>query len=154
MGRLERMVIHCTATRAGREVTGAEVRLWHCAPKPRGNGWKRPGYARLIRLDGTVDTLCETDDDDWVSPQEVTNGARGWNGTSLHVAYAGGLDAAGRPADTRTERQRAVMREMAADFMRKHPGAEVIGHRDLPGVEKACPGFDVRGWLGEEGLVP
>lgn len=25
--------------------------------------------------------------------------------------------------------------------------AEVLGHRDFPGVKKECPSFDVRTWL-------
>ena len=27
--------------------------------------------------------------------------------------------------------------------------AEILGHRDLPGVRKACPSFDVSSWLAE-----
>lgn len=34
----------------------------------------------------------------------------------------------------------ALLRSLREDF----PDAEILGHRDLPGVKKACPGFDVR----------
>jgi N-acetylmuramoyl-L-alanine amidase len=27
-----------------------------------------------------------------------------------------------------------------------HPDAEVLGHRDLPNVNKDCPCFDARAW--------
>jgi len=27
-----------------------------------------------------------------------------------------------------------------------YPKAKILGHRDLPGVRKACPCFDVRKW--------
>ena len=37
-------MIHCTATPEGREVSSADIRHWHCDPKPRGNGWKQVGY--------------------------------------------------------------------------------------------------------------
>ena len=30
--------------------------------------------------------------------------------------------------------------------------SEIVGHRDLPGVTKACPSFDVRKWLREIGI--
>lgn len=29
MGKLKYLVIHCTATPEGREVSGAEIRAWH-----------------------------------------------------------------------------------------------------------------------------
>jgi len=34
-------------------------------------------------------------------------------------------------------------------FHRQHPQAVIVGHRDLPGVAKACPCFDVKRWLRE-----
>lgn len=35
MGRLKYLVIHCTATPEGREVSGAEIRAWHTNPVSR-----------------------------------------------------------------------------------------------------------------------
>ena len=32
--RIERLVIHCTATPEGRELTAADIRRMHCSPKP------------------------------------------------------------------------------------------------------------------------
>ena len=32
-------------------------------------------------------------------------------------------------------------------FVPIYAGAQVIGHRDLPNVNKACPSFDVKEWL-------
>ena len=29
----------------------------------------------------------------------------------------------------------------------RYPKAQVLGHRDFPGVAKACPSFDVKTWL-------
>ena len=36
MGALRYLVIHCTATPRGREVTGAEIRRWHTSPVSQG----------------------------------------------------------------------------------------------------------------------
>lgn len=36
MGTLRYLVIHCTATPCGREVTGAEIRRWHTSPVSQG----------------------------------------------------------------------------------------------------------------------
>lgn len=42
MGKLKYLVIHCTATPEGREVSGAEIRAWHTNPVSKGGrGWNR-----------------------------------------------------------------------------------------------------------------
>lgn len=154
MAELKRLVIHCTATRQGREVSGDEIRRWHTSPKSRGGrGWKQVGYSDLIHLNGGVENLVPYDEDQKVDPWEVTNGAAGYNSTSRHVVYAGGLAIDGFTAkDTRTPAQKKALERYVRAFVRQHPGAEVVGHRDLPGVAKACPSFDVKAWLKEIGL--
>ena len=38
------LVLHCTATPEGREVTSGEIRHWHTDPvKKGGRGWKQVG---------------------------------------------------------------------------------------------------------------
>ena len=55
MAKLERLVIHCTATPPGREVSAADIRRWHTAPVSQGGrGWRQVGYTDLIHLDGSV----------------------------------------------------------------------------------------------------
>lgn len=142
--RIERLVIHCTATPEGREVTAADIRRMHCSPKPKGRGWKQVGYTDMVHLDGTVERLVQNNEDAYVDGWEVTNGAKGYNGTSRHIVYVGGLDANRRPADTRTPQQKAALRAYVDDFRKRFPWADVCGHRDLPGASKACPCFDVR----------
>jgi len=82
----------------------------------------------------------------------VANGARGYNADSIHIAYIGGIDERGKPTDNRTEQQKQTMAEVVEDLLGLFPGAEVVGHRDLPGVRKACPCFDVSEWLKEINL--
>lgn len=53
----------------------------------------------------------------------------------------------GRPADTRTAAQKRTVLELLRSLRTDYPDAEVIGHRDLPGVKKSCPCFDVKAWL-------
>lgn len=132
-------------------MTGAEIRHWHCDPVSKGGrGWKQVGYSDLIHLNGGVENLVKYNEDDIVEPWEVTNGAAGYNGTSRHVVYVGGLASDGKTAkDTRTAAQKEALKKYVRAFIRQHPGAEVVGHRDLPGVRKACPSFDVKTWLKE-----
>lgn len=143
--RIERLVIHCTATAEGREVTAAEIRLWHCSAPPVGRGWKQVGYTDIVHLDGSVERLVDNNEDAFVDGWEVTNGAKGYNGTSRHIVYVGGCARDGKtPSDTRTAAQKAALKAYVDDFRRRFRWADVCGHRDLPGVKKACPCYDVR----------
>ena len=145
--RIARLVIHCTATPEGREVTAADIRHWHCTPPPIGRGWKQVGYTDMVHLDGRVERLVPNNEDAYVDGWEVTNGAKGYNGTSRHIVYVGGKAPDGRPADTRTPAQKAALKAYVDDFRKRFPWAEVLGHRDLPNVKKDCPCFDVRSEL-------
>lgn len=69
--------------------------------------------------------------------------ARGYNAHSIGICYEGGLSPSGCIADTRTPVQKAAMASLIADLRRRYPTIRtVLGHRDLPGVQKACPCFD------------
>lgn len=155
--RIARLVIHCTATPDGREVTAADIRRMHCAAPPQGRGWKQVGYTDMVHLDGKVERLVANNEDAYVDGWEVTNGAKGYNGTSRHIVYVGGLARDGKtPADTRTDAQKAALKAYVEDFKKRFPWADVCGHRDLsPDLNgdgiitknewtKSCPCFDVR----------
>ena len=162
---LKYLVIHCTATPEGRDVSSADIRRMHTAPKSAGGrGGKQVGYTDLFRLDGKVERLVDNNEDAWVDLWEITNGAPGYNAVSRHIVYAGGCDKAMKPKDTRTAAQKSAMAEYVRKFHAKHPGVKIIGHRDLSpdrngnGVVepfewmKACPSFDVAAWLKEIGI--
>ncbi len=81
----------------------------------------------------------------------------GWNSHSIGICYIGGLDATGRPADTRTRAQKAALHKLVQEIMDRYPTiTKVIGHRDTsPDLNgdgkitpnewiKECPCFDVR----------
>lgn len=143
MARLQRIVIHCTATPGGREVSFAEIHKWHKAPPPVGNGWKHFGYHVLVHLDGSIDYLQKLPYGPYLTLDCIANGAKGYNDSSLHVCYVGGLDASTRrPADTRTPFQRDALNRVIAQLRQRYGDLPAVGHRDLPGVAKACPCFD------------
>lgn len=146
------LVIHCTATPEGREVSGEEIRRWHTAPVSKGGrGWKQVGYTDLFHLDGSVERLVDNNEDANVDSWEMTNGAAGYNSVSRHVVYVGGCDKAMKPKDTRTPEQREALKRYVVDFHERFPHIRIVGHHDLnPG--KACPSFDVGSWLREIGI--
>ena len=154
MARVKYLALHCTATPEGREVSSKEIRHWHTDPvKKGGRGWKQVGYTDLFHLDGTVERLVKNNEDAEVDPWEVTNGAAGYNSVSRHVVYAGGLAKDGKTAkDTRTAAQLKAMTDYVRNFHERFPQIKIVGHRDLPGVTKACPSFDVKAWLESIGI--
>ena len=124
------------------------------AHRPRFPGRPRlaPGGLYLIHLDGSVERLVPNNEDRTVDPWEITNGARGYNATSRHIAYAGGVAADGTtPCDTRTPQQKSALEHYVRDFVARFPGAAVVGHNEL--AAKACPSFDVQAWLRETGIL-
>ncbi len=149
---LKYLVIHCTATPEGREVTSAEIRKWHTDPVSKGGrGWSQVGYTDLVHLAGNVERLVANNEDAYVDGWEVTNGASGYNSISRHIVYAGGVAKDGKTAkDTRTLAQRKALEAYVRDFHRRFPGVRIIGHNE--GAKKACPSFDVQKWLKSIGI--
>lgn len=152
MAQLKYLILHCTATPEGREVSSEEIRAWHTTPVSKGGrGWKQVGYTDMIHLDGNVERLVANNEDANVDPWEVTNGAKGHNSISRHVVYVGGVASDGKtPKDTRTERQKRALESYVKDFHKRFPKVRIIGHREI--AAKACPSFDVQAWLKTIGI--
>lgn len=153
MAKLKFLVLHCTATPEGREVSSDDIRAWHTNPVSKGGrGWSQVGYTDLIHLNGEVERLVDNNEDANVDPWEITNGAKGYNSISRHVVYVGGVVADGKTAkDTRTKAQKAAMETYVKEFHRRHPNVRIIGHREV--AAKDCPSFDVQVWLKEIGVI-
>ena len=149
--KLKYLVIHCTATPEGRDVSAADIRRMHTSPKPQGRGWRQVGYTDLFRLDGTRERLVKNNEDAYVDGWEVTNGAAGFNSVSRHIVYAGGVAKDGKtPKDTRTACQKRALEKYVKDFHRRFPDVRIVGHNEL--AAKACPSFDVQKWLVSIGI--
>lgn len=152
MGKpMKYLVIHCTATPEGREVSSADIRRWHTSPPPAGRGWKQVGYTDIFHLDGRVERLVRNNEDDRVDNWEITNGSAGYNSVSRHIVYVGGCDSHMRPKDTRTPAQREALKRYVLEFHSRFPQIRIVGHHDL-NPAKACPSFDVSKWLYEIGV--
>ena len=78
MAKLKYLVLHCTATPEGREVSSNDIRTWHTNPVSKGGrGWRQVGYTDLIHLNGEIERLVDNNEDANVDPWEITNGAKG-----------------------------------------------------------------------------
>ena len=92
------------------------------------------GYHFYITRDGTVH--------DGRPIEKVGAHCEGHNPHSIGICYEGGLDANGKPADTRTEAQRKALKSLVERMHRLFPKALIVGHHDL-NPRKACPCFKV-----------
>ena len=150
MKKIDAIVIHCTATRAGQDVRAADIDKWH-----KERGFAGIGYNYVIDLDGTVEVGRPLTKD---GAHCNTAGVSGlaYNKHSIGIAYVGGLDKNGKAADTRTPAQKRALAKLVYQLIEKYPIVEVIGHRDASPDKngdgkitanewiKACPCFDVR----------
>ena len=128
------IVVHCSATRADRDYTAEQLLRDH-----RTRGFRTVGYHFYIRKSGEVSQHRKL--------LEVGAHAKPFNRCSIGICYEGGLapgNGPALPADTRTPAQKEALHHLICRLHRLFPQAEVVGHRDLPGVRKACPCFDVR----------
>lgn len=152
MQKLKYLVLHCTATPEGREVSSSDIRHWHTDPVSKGGrGWKQVGYTDMIHLDGKVERLVKNNEDANVDPWEITNGVAGKNSVSRHVVYVGGVGKDGKTVkDTRTPQQLKALEEYVKDFHKRFPSVRIVGHNEL--AAKACPSFDVKKWLKQIGI--
>lgn len=130
-----RIVVHCAATNPTQDIGATEIRRWHVED----NGWSDIGYHQVIRRNGVIELG---------RPLHLTGShARGYNHDSVALCLVGGVDMDGNPEDNFTDEQWHAL-DVTLDYWGLiYPGAEICGHRDLPGVTKACPSFDVRGYL-------
>ena len=122
------------------------------SPKRRGRGWSQYGYTDMIHLNGMLENLVPHNDDEWVDPREVTNGALGMNAVSRHLMYVGGMTADLKGHfDSRTVAQKLAMTNYIRHVISRHPNILVGGHNQF--AVKACPSFDVPKWLRGIGIA-
>ena len=130
MRKIVFLVVHCTATAKSATVS-SNKKYWK-----ENLGWKSVGYHIIIEPDGTINRLAED--------SKITNGVKGFNSTSLHVSYIGGVDRDGKAQDTRTEEQKESLLKVLKEWKKMYPDAVIQGHRDFVNVSKKCPSFNAK----------
>ena len=126
------LVVHCSATPEGRDHTAKDIALWH-----KQRGFNEIGYNYIVRLDGTIELGRDVNK----IPAHVTN----HNKDSIGICYIGGIDKNTlQPKDTRTPAQKEALKKLLTELRALYPEAEILGHRDFPGVAKACPCFNAK----------
>lgn len=125
---INEIIVHCAATREGRDFTVEDITRWHKA-----RGFATIGYHYVIYRDGSIHEGRPL--------EQIGAHCVGHNKHSIGVCYIGGCASDGKtPKDTRTPEQKeallALLRRLKAQF----PNATIHGHRDF--AAKACPSYD------------
>tara|TARA_R100000541_G_scaffold17153_2_gene26963 strand:- start:21281 stop:21694 length:414 start_codon:yes stop_codon:yes gene_type:complete len=131
MRKIDKLIIHCSATReCDDSVNASVIDRWHKA-----RGWKGCGYHFIVLINGTIETGRMID--------EVGAHVKGMNKSSLGICYIGGLERDGKtPKDTRTPQQKESLLLLIKTLNKIYPGATLHGHNEFS--NKACPSFDVQ----------
>lgn len=142
MRHIDGLVVHCSATPAGKPFRAADIDRWH-----RERGWDGIGYHYVIPLDGSIEPGREL--------SRAGAHVSGHNSRTIGICYVGGMDAGNRtPQDTLNRAQADALDLLLRALRSRWPNATIRGHRDFPGVAKACPSLDTQAWCRARGLDP
>ena len=132
---IKEVIIHCSDSPEGRADTVDDIRRWHTAKPPKGNGWSDIGYHYVIGINGERWTGRDVD--------LIGSHCYGHNTYSIGICYVGGRGRDGKCKDTRNLRQKAVLMKLINELKALYPQAKIYGHHDFaPG--KQCPCFDAK----------
>ena len=131
MRKINKIIIHCSATPVGRKVSVSTIRKWHLQ-----RGFNDIGYHYVIHLDGKISVG---------RPIEKVGAHCAYeNIGSIGICYVGGMAKDMRkPKDTRTQAQKDSLIKLMHELIYKYNKDMTIhGHNEY--ANKACPCFDVQ----------
>lgn len=127
--KITEIIVHCSATKEGQAVSVADIRKWHLQ-----RGFADIGYHFVVYADGSLHNGRPIN--------KAGAHCVGHNANSIGICYVGGLDAKGKPKDTRTAAQKATLLTLLKRLKALYPLATIHGHREF--ANKDCPCFDAR----------
>ena len=129
MRNIDKIIVHCSATREGENYTVDTIRSWHVD----GRGWSDIGYHFYIDIYGHIHKGRDI--------SRIGAHTKGLNRNSIGVCYCGGVKEDGKtPKDTRYDCQKEALLAVLRTLKAMYPEAKIHGHRDF--ARKACPSFD------------
>ena len=128
MREINKIIIHCSATREGENFEVAEIRKWHLA-----RGFNDIGYHFYIDLYGEIHKGRDIN--------KIGAHCKGHNRNSIGICYCGGVEADGKtPKDTRYDCQKESLIAVLRTLKAMYPNAVIHSHNDF--ANKACPSFN------------
>jgi len=133
MREINKVVVHCSATKQSMDIGAEDIRGWH-----KSKGWDDIGYHYVIRRNGVVEKGRDV--------SIAGAHAKGHNFNSIGICLVGGIDNDSKADDNYTLKQYNALIQLISFLEITFPIDDVLGHRDLPSVNKSCPCFSVRAW--------
>jgi len=129
MRKINKIIVHCSATREGQNISVDTIRKWHV----EGRGWTDIGYHFYIDLHGDIYKGRDI--------AKIGAHTKGYNRNSIGICYCGGVEVDGKtPKDTRTEEQEDSLLAVLRTLKAMYPDCTIHSHKDF--ANKACPSFD------------
>lgn len=132
MRKINKVIVHCSATKPDQNITAKNIKKWHTEER----GFKDIGYHYVIRRDGTLEKGRDIG--------EAGAHARGHNLESIGVCLIGGIDKFNSPEQNYTANQYYTLKKLLDVLCVTFPNADIIGHNNVS--DKACPVFNVGDW--------
>ena len=135
------IVLHCSATREGKDYTVQDIHKWHLK-----RGFSGIGYNYVIYRDGTI----HEGRPEYAAGAHATN----HNSISVGVCYIGGCDENNKAKDTRTVEQKEALYQLVEYLMNKYSITDkgILCHYQItvprPNM-KACPSFKREQFIDE-----
>ena len=129
MRQINKIIVHCSATREGENYTVDTIRSWHVD----GRGWSDIGYHFYIDIYGEIHKGRDI--------AKIGAHCKGYNRNSIGICYCGGVETDGKtPKDTRLDCQKEALTAVLRTLKAMYPEAVIHSHNDF--ARKACPSFN------------
>ena len=112
MREIKEIIIHCSATREGEDISVDTIKDWHV----NGRGWSDIGYHFYVDIEGEIHGGRDI--------AKIGAHCKGHNRNSIGICYCGGVEADGKtPKDTRTKDQRVALVSILRTLKAMYPNA-------------------------------
>lgn len=139
MRQINKIYVHCSATKPSQDIDATTIKKWHTDPDPEGRGWSDIGYHAVIKRDGTVEE----------GRPESKSGAHamGHNSDSIGICLVGGINDKGDADANFTFEQYVALAALLKTKGDQYgiTAENVFGHRDA--ANKDCPSFDIHAFI-------
>ena len=143
VGKLEMIVVHCSATKPDRDIDAVEIKRWHTGPH---RNFSDIGYHYVIKRNGTIQRG---------RPLMYQGAHAKGHNNSIGICLVGGASSAGKSEFNFTKHQMTALETLCLRLVNKiyMKPLKVVGHRDLTKY-KACPCFDVESYFDNSVISP
>ncbi len=137
MRKIDKIIIHCSATKAKMNIGAKEITAWH-----KRRGFNTIGYHLVVNRSGKQELGRKI--------SKIGAHCKGQNKNSLGICLVGGIDENGIAQNNFTKEQFDCLELVLRNYLIQFPRAKIYAHNQFS--SKACPSFELQEWLVERGL--